>query len=71
MKYDMEMLQPIIDEFFGSGKTVSLPVNGSSMHPFLEGGRDSVVLTKPQSPVKVGDVVAFKRGDGCFILHRI
>ena len=38
------------------GVSVTLPVNGQSMLPFIVGGRESVILQKP-TELKVGDVV--------------
>ena len=40
----------------GEGVAVAFPVNGRSMLPFIVGGRDEVVLVKPER-VKVGDIV--------------
>ena len=40
----------------GEGVSVSFPVNGCSMLPFIVGGRDSVILEKPEN-LRVGDVV--------------
>jgi hypothetical protein len=38
------------------GVSVTFPVNGRSMLPFIVGGRDSVILEKPES-LQIGDVV--------------
>lgn len=52
------------------GVSVALPVNGRSMLPFVVGGRESLVLEKPQD-LKVGDVVlAFVDGRR-YVIHRI
>lgn len=61
------------------GETVTVPVKGDSMLPFIEGGVDSVVLEgieegsapgHPRRKAKAGDIVLF-RADGRFIIHRI
>ena len=39
----------------GEGVSVTFPVNGRSMLPFIVGGRDSVILEKPVD-LRVGDV---------------
>ena len=39
-----------------SGVSVTFPVNGRSMLPFIVGGRDSVILEKPKA-LRRGDVV--------------
>lgn len=53
-----------------SGVSVTFPVNGRSMRPFVEGGRESLVLEKPVR-VAVGQVVlAFVEGER-YVIHRI
>lgn len=53
----------------GEGIEVTFPVRGRSMLPFIVGGRDSVVLTKP-SEVKALDVVLAWVGDH-YVVHRV
>lgn len=50
------------------GVSVTLPVNGNSMLPFIIGGRESVILKKSSHP-KVGDVVLAWAGR--YVVHRI
>lgn len=59
------------------GVSVTLPVDGRSMLPFIIGGRESVILQKPGA-VKPGDVVLARvhrtRGqESCanYVVHRI
>ena len=55
----------------GEGVSVTLPVNGRSMLPFIIGGRESVILQKPEK-LKVGDVVlASIPPHGRYVVHRI
>jgi len=54
----------------GEGLEVTFPVNGRSMRPFIEGGRDSVVLVKPEN-LTCGDIVLAKTLDGRHVVHRI
>ena len=54
----------------GEGLEVTFPVNGRSMRPFIEGGRDSVVLVKPEN-LECGDIVLAKTLDGRHVIHRI
>ena len=65
--------QIIIEEairLVNEGVSVTLPVNGQSMLPFIIGGKESVILQKPVKP-KVGDVV-LAWVEGCrFVVHRI
>jgi hypothetical protein len=52
------------------GVSVTLPVNGYSMLPFIIGGKESVILQKP-ADLKVGDVV-LAWVEGCrYVVHRI
>lgn len=52
------------------GVSVTFPVKGSSMLPFIVGGQDSVILEKPLA-LKVGDVVlALVEGER-HVVHRI
>jgi hypothetical protein len=50
---------------------VVLPVKGFSMHPFIIGGRESVELVKPSSPLKEGDVVLAWVDGTHYVIHRI
>ena len=63
----------IIDEairLVREGVSVTLPVNGNSMLPFIIGGKESVILQGP-GLIDVGDVV-LAWVDGCrYVVHRI
>ena len=52
------------------GVTVTLPVTGWSMLPFIVGERDCVVLQKP-AQTKVGDVVLAWVDDCKYVVHRV
>ena len=54
----------------GEGVSVTLPVNGNSMLPFIIGGKESVILQKPVEP-RVGDVVLAWVKGGYYVVHRI
>jgi len=56
----------LVDE----GVEVIFPVNGRSMRPFIEGGRDSVLLVKPVD-VKPMDVVLAQVIGGNYVVHRV
>ena len=49
------------------GKSVTLPLRGYSMRPYLEDQRDKGLLVKPKEPLKVGDVILAEM----YALHRI
>ena len=52
------------------GVSVTLPVNGQSMLPFIIGGKESVILQQPRQP-QIGDVVLALVDDGRYVVHRI
>ena len=51
--------------------TLPLQITGSSMTPFLAPGRDSVLLTKPGSRLRRGDIALYRRSSGAYIMHRV
>ena len=63
----------IIDEairLVDEGVSVTLPVNGNSMLPFIIGGKESVILQQPELP-KVGGVVLAWADGYRYVVHRI
>ena len=52
------------------GVCVTLPVNGRSMLPFIIGGRESVILGRPDG-AQVGDVVLAWVDGTRYVVHRI
>ncbi|WP_290765128.1 S24/S26 family peptidase [Fibrobacter sp. UBA4297] len=64
----------------GEGVSVTFPVNGCSMLPFIVGGCDSVILEKPEN-LRVGDVVLahaipdnvalLENAEKRYVIHRI
>jgi len=56
--------------FVEEGREVILPVNGTSMLPFIVGGKDSVVLFKPGA-LRKGDIVLAYTMEKGYVIHRI
>lgn len=56
-------------ERFREGKVVMLPTIGVSMRPFIQGGRDKVLVRRKEE-VNVGDIVLVPYC-GMMILHRV
>ncbi len=54
-----------------AGETVSMQVAGSSMTPFLADTRDAVSFSRPQTPLRPGDIVFYRRDSGAYVMHRI
>lgn len=63
-------LIPEIVKYIHEGHTVTLPLKGVSMRPFLENGRDKALLTK-MGDYKVGDPILAEIHPGFYVLHRI
>ncbi len=66
---DNEIIEEAI-RLVREGVSVTLPVNGNSMLPFIIGGKESVILQKPELP-KVGDVVLAWADGYRYVVHRI
>ena len=52
------------------GISVTFPVKGRSMLPFITGGRDSIIMQKPEQ-LRVGMVVLAEIAPGQYVVHRI
>lgn len=66
---DAEILQEAV-RLVKDGVSVTLPVNGWSMLPFIIGGRESVILGRPDG-ARVGDVVLAWVDGSRYVVHRI
>ena len=65
-----DVFLPFVIEQLKEGHTVTLPLRGRSMRPFLEDGRDKALLTLAVH-TEVGDAVLAEISTGHFVLHRI
>ena len=64
-------MQEITRMFREKGKkSVTFVVRGFSMRPFLENGRDKVILAPPREP-QLGDVVLAEVREQTYALHRV
>ena len=68
---DNEILFSNIKNRLEKGETVPLQVSGSSMSPFLIHIRDTVFISKIESPLEKGDIVFYQRENGQYVMHRI
>ena len=64
------VILPEIVKLLEEGHTVTLPLRGYSMRPFLEDSRDKALLRKPTS-INIGDAVLAEIAPRHFVLHRI
>lgn len=65
-----EEFLPKVVELLEQGHSVTLPLRGISMRPFLEDGRDKAVLVKAVNP-NVGDAVLAEISPKTYVLHRL
>lgn len=67
-----DALLPKVVELIGKGHSVTLPLRGYSMRPFLEDGRDKALLCGVDSgSLQRGDVVLAHLPEGKYVIHRI
>ena len=66
-----EVFLPQVVQMLNEGHTVTLPLRGRSMRPFLEDGRDKALLVAVKEDPHVGDAVLAVISKGHFVLHRI
>ena len=66
-----DVFLPQVIAMLAEGHTVTLPLRGRSMRPFLEDGRDKALLEAVKRTPRVGDAVLAEISPGHFVLHRI
>ncbi len=64
------LLMPEVLAIIGEGHTVTLPLRGYSMRPFLEDRRDKALLSAAEN-IAVGDVVLAETSPRKYVLHRL
>jgi hypothetical protein len=69
MEKSNDILIPEFERLIKLGHMVEFIPRGISMRPFIEGGRDKVILRKYDDP-KVGHIVLARVND-TYVLHRI
>lgn len=62
---------PVLIDIINQGKDVNMLISGNSMSPFLKHQRDTIIISKPVSPFKKGDMVFYIRNNGQYVMHRI
>lgn len=65
-----EILLGEVGALLGEGREVSFTPKGTSMLPFIRGGKDTVTLKKIDT-VEVGDIVLAHLPDSRYVLHRV
>lgn len=64
------ILLPEVINMIQQGHSVTLPLRGFSMRPFLEDGRDKALLVVPKD-IKEGDIVLAETTPQHYVLHRL
>lgn len=70
MRLPNHLLFADVVALLSEGYTVTLRTKGSSMFPFIVGGRDSVALRKRKHVCK-GDIVLARIPEKTYVLHRV
>ena len=70
ISFKNEDFLPEVLRLVNEGHTVTLPLRGVSMRPFLEDGRDKALLTKATKP-NIGDPVLAIIDKRYYVLHRV
>lgn len=67
-----ELIAPLLSQI-EQGAKVSITGYGNSMHPFIENGRDTVILEKiPENKeILEGEIYLYRRANGKYAIHRI
>ncbi len=61
-----------VAEMVASGHRVEIVGKGSSMFPFIRGGKDKMVLRKIDDfSIEKGNLLLVKMGSGNYVLHRV
>ena len=68
---NLATMYPLIREKLDAGGTFTLTITGTSMYPFILGGRDRVTLSPITGKLKKNDLPLYIRDNGQFVLHRI
>lgn len=75
MRVENDILIPELARLLAEGKEVRFTPSGVSMRPFIEGDKDSVVLSPLDSSPKKGDILLAEAtasdGQKKYVLHRL
>ncbi len=68
----LKEMVPLMKEQLNAGKTVSFVPNGKSMQPMLKGGKDMIILKKPEGRLHLFDVAMYYRKEtDAYVVHRV
>ena len=61
----------LMTDILNQGATLKIKATGQSMHPFVEDGDIVVLVKRPVSSLKTGDLVLARTVAGAAVLHRV
>ena len=61
---------PEVARLIQEGHTVTIPIRGVSMRPFVEDNRDKALIARCTEP-QIGDAILAKTVTGPYVLHRV
>lgn len=70
-KITLSDLIPTIAEVVSHGQEATFIPHGISMRPMLTGGRDEIILVRPEFPLRPYDLPLYVRRNGAVVLHRV
>lgn len=71
LKVENESFIPAVVQLLGEGRRIRLPMSGSSMRPFVPAKGAVFELVQADAPLRVGDIVLARLGNGQYVMHRI
>ena len=73
MRIENDILIPELERLLKQQKEVRFTPSGVSMRPFIEGDRDSVILTALTRPPRLGDILLVRLAaeNRSYVLHRL
>lgn len=70
MEKDSQIVMPEVSRLLQQGYIIEFTPQGTSMRPYIDGGRDTVILQKPHGNISAGDIVLAQVG-ARYVLHRV
>ena len=67
-----EVIDSVISEI-NNGGTVTMVGSGTSMKPFIESGKDKIVLSQipDNKKIRIGEIYLYRRINGRYAVHRV
>lgn len=69
--YSMDEIMPVIRMSLKNNGNFTMVPKGTSMEPFIHGGRDKVVLEPLPAQIKKYQIILYQRDDGSYVMHRV